>query len=269
MRGKAFHTKNSLLLIRITPAYAGKRDFPTVPFLFLWDHPRLCGEKLPRTVQNEPMQGSPPPMRGKGTAGSGGLKNERITPAYAGKRKTRSFLSDTVRDHPRLCGEKSVLIICTLPYQGSPPPMRGKAKLNLFHPCYCGITPAYAGKSFTVSAISASVKDHPRLCGEKFDCRCPLDSRQGSPPPMRGKGRAKNRSASAQKDHPRLCGEKLSGGSTSSFVKGSPPPMRGKDVIKLYFRRFPGITPAYAGKRSGNHVDQVGNRDHPRLCGEK
>ena len=94
MRGKAFHTKNSLLLIRIPPAYAGKRDFPTVPFLFLWDHPRLCGEKLPRTVQNEPMQGSPPPMRGKGTAGSGGLKNERITPAYAGKSNSETVLPE-------------------------------------------------------------------------------------------------------------------------------------------------------------------------------
>ena len=126
-------------------------------------------------------------MRGKAVRYGEFASYSGIPPAYAGKRKTRSFLSDTVRDHPRLCGEKSVLIICTLPYQGSPPPMRGKAKLNLFHPCYCGITPAYAGKSFTVSAISASVKDHPRLCGEKFDCRCPLDSRQGSPPPMRGK----------------------------------------------------------------------------------
>ena len=65
--------------------------------------------------------------------------------------------------------------------------MRGKVSFDNLHITVPGITPAYAGKSFTVSAISASVKDHPRLCGEKFDCRCPLDSRQGSPPPMRGK----------------------------------------------------------------------------------
>ncbi len=45
--------------------------------------------------------------------------------------------------------------------------------------------------------------------------------------------------------------------------------MRGKVVLggTCFVRN--GITPAYAGKRSGNHADQVGNRDHPRLCGEK
>ena len=45
--------------------------------------------------------------------------------------------------------------------------------------------------------------------------------------------------------------------------------MRGKVVVQSAEHFDQGITPAYAGKRSGNHVDQVGNRDHPRLCGEK
>ena len=45
--------------------------------------------------------------------------------------------------------------------------------------------------------------------------------------------------------------------------------MRGKVAAAVAEGVEPGITPAYAGKRSGNHVDQVGNRDHPRLCGEK
>ena len=46
MRGKAFHTKNSLLLIRITPAYAGKSLGVVPNDQRCWDHPRLCGEKL-------------------------------------------------------------------------------------------------------------------------------------------------------------------------------------------------------------------------------
>ena len=46
MRGKVNRSEFSDATSRITPAYAGKRDFPTVPFLFFEDHPRLCGEKF-------------------------------------------------------------------------------------------------------------------------------------------------------------------------------------------------------------------------------
>ena len=208
-------------------------------------------------------------MRGKAVRYGEFASYSGITPAYAGKRKTRSFLSDTVRDHPRLCGEKSVLIICTLPYQGSPPPMRGKAKLNLFHPCYCGITPAYAGKSFTVSAISASVKDHPRLCGEKDTQKRFTILHEGSPPPMRGKGTFgvdtstttgitpayAGKSMIGENafygtgDHPRLCGEKVGILIVQLCQLGSPPPMRGKGFFCRHSIIFTGITPAYAGKR--------------------
>ena len=45
--------------------------------------------------------------------------------------------------------------------------------------------------------------------------------------------------------------------------------MRGKAQRAFHGIMTIRITPAYAGKRSGNHADQVGNRDHPRLCGEK
>ena len=31
----------------------------------IWDHPRLCGEKLEKLESNTSPAGSPPPMRGK------------------------------------------------------------------------------------------------------------------------------------------------------------------------------------------------------------
>ena len=65
--------------------------------------------------------------------------------------------------------------------------MRGKVSFDNLHITVPGITPAYAGKSKIELVPPLLLWDHPRLCGEKFDCRCPLDSRQGSPPPMRGK----------------------------------------------------------------------------------
>ena len=65
--------------------------------------------------------------------------------------------------------------------------MRGKVhgRSHFVFPLW--ITPAYAGKRALRASWKCLLEDHPRLCGEKFGCRCPLDSRQGSPPPMRGK----------------------------------------------------------------------------------
>ena len=70
----------------------------------------------------------------------------RITPAYAGKSSTRLLYVLSEKDHPRLCGEKSVSLADSILITGSPPPMRGKV-VRLFNNCEClGITPAYAGK---------------------------------------------------------------------------------------------------------------------------
>ena len=45
--------------------------------------------------------------------------------------------------------------------------MRGKANISESSFSADGITPAYAGKSFTRAVTSAVHGDHPRLCGEK------------------------------------------------------------------------------------------------------
>ena len=65
MRGKVIPASFVFLMLRITPAYAGKRG----PF-------------FPRDT---PSGGSPPPMRGKGVSGFSLTSVFRITPAYAGK----------------------------------------------------------------------------------------------------------------------------------------------------------------------------------------
>ena len=86
MRGKADDISNYYLKLRITPAYAGKRDavFPALDCVE--DHPRLCGEKwFPRSKRTS-LSGSPPPMRGKAQRAFHGIVTIRITPAYAGKR---------------------------------------------------------------------------------------------------------------------------------------------------------------------------------------
>ena len=46
--------------------------------------------------------------------------------------------------------------------------MRGKDVIMSLNPVGLRITPAYAGKSLRKTAVRHSIKDHPRLCGEKI-----------------------------------------------------------------------------------------------------
>ena len=92
------------------------------------------------------------------------------------------------------------------------------------------------------------------------------------------------------KDHPRLCGEKLPYLRLKRYLPGSPPPMRGKGSTTRVRSASGRITPAYAGKSTGDSIADMQAKgspppmrgkaqncrycvkflgDHPRLCGEK
>ena len=45
MRGKGTSGRLAFVVLRITPAYAGKSSFLFPPKILYEDHPRLCGEK--------------------------------------------------------------------------------------------------------------------------------------------------------------------------------------------------------------------------------
>ena len=128
MRGKDVPKGQRLLVVGITPAYAGKRLARVFVHFASRDHPRLCGEKLASTISPPLVVGSPPPMRGKANV---------IASAFG-----------TIQDHPRLCGEKQKKQPAAFLTIGSPPPMRGKVRLAGRAFKASGITPAYAGKSF-------------------------------------------------------------------------------------------------------------------------
>ena len=249
MRGKGIVPEPLYLFVRITPAYAGKRNNAIFSHLFTRDHPRLCGEKF---ILNhlEPL-------------------SRRITPAYAGKRKRIDNVRHPSQDHPRLCGEKPTWEKSADLILGSPPPMRGKDR--------CKNTRLCGGQ------------DHPRLCGEKSSTSVLYLTIPGSPPPMRGKvgyagenhvefgitpAYAGKRGIQGlkrvlKKDHPRLCGEKSNRCQSRMWETGSPPPMRGKGAWGFIQLQDVRITPAYAGKSSKRGRCGKLVRDHPRLCGEK
>ena len=90
-----------------------------------------------------------------------------ITPAYAGKRGGQRALRFLPQDHPRVCGEKTHLLVKPVQCLGSPPRMRGKDWKALSQRQKMGITPAYAGKREQAGRRSCFPADHPRVCGEK------------------------------------------------------------------------------------------------------
>ena len=126
MRGKVAWYYVSGVAIGITPAYAGKRLLPSSGDTRARDHPRVCGEKQSWASNPSPGKGSPPRMRGKGSAPVPAWRRGRITPAYAGKRSSCSTETVVRRDHPRVCGEKAFLF---------------EVEVDFLR-----ITPAYAGK---------------------------------------------------------------------------------------------------------------------------
>ena len=85
MRGKVSKENVPVLINGITPAYAGKSVKLLAPWSGFQDHPRLCGEKKQKSVSSLTVPGSPPPMRGKGSSTLQPRRQQRITPAYAGK----------------------------------------------------------------------------------------------------------------------------------------------------------------------------------------
>ena len=105
-------------------------------------------------------------MRGKG---ADHLRSEvclGITPAYAGKSAASAFGYARRRDHPRVCGEKSMPSRTSSKTTGSPPRVRGKVSAGKILLHDGGITPACAGKS-SIQHLTASLgefevqKGHP------------------------------------------------------------------------------------------------------------
>ena len=167
MQGKGERPERQGADAGITPAYAGKRQRAVRRTTAVWDHPRICGEKPASRRSTAGWIGSPPHMQGKGGGPRAYQCPWRITPAYAGKSHLHRKSLPAAGDHPRMCGEKSVIIDPVMLWSGSPPHVRGKGRRRVRQAGRAGITPAYAGKSRGMIWYPATPWDHPRMCGEK------------------------------------------------------------------------------------------------------
>ena len=153
-RGKAPPITSLVYRMRITPAWAGKRENRRCQGVGDADHPRVGGEKLKSGPILWKRWGSPPRGRGKVEPTNQDGKEPRITPAWAGKSIRSRPETAGRRDHPRVGGEKI----------GRKTPA----------PALAGITPAWAGKRERKVRDAAAGKDHPRVGGEKCLPDCSL-----------------------------------------------------------------------------------------------
>ena len=213
-------------------------------------------------------RGSPPRIRGKLRQLACFSAAVGITPAHAGKRVVSAASAVTSTDYPRVCGEKIASSLSVLKSAGSPPRMRGKPTQTQCCPPISRITPAHAGKTFSLPGSRALRPDHPRACGENYRSYKSFVRQRGSPPRMRGKlvlnrdhavplritpahaGKtcASSTSRAACGDHPRACGENSVVREDVIKITGSPPRMRGKPLNSGYDAVKDRITPAHAGK---------------------
>ena len=186
-------------------------------------------------------------------------------------------------------GEKSSVQAGKARSPGSPPHGRGKDRTEKHKQRRRRITPAWAGKSSALLYDIAAFWDHPRMGGEKHTLLLRLQQVIGSPPHGRGKATinqlrqafagitpawaGKSNAAvldtSSTEDHPRMGGEKCIESGEDVLVSGSPPHGRGKDVPFIGTLAVPGITPAWAGKRTQGRNLEARLQDHPRMGGEK
>ena len=146
----------------------------------------MCGEQAVCLTSWCRMSGSPPRVRG--TAGGPHAHRRRggITPACAGNSRRTPCASPPRWDHPRVCGEQTLITQLFKGVGGSPPRVRGTDSQSLAGYGYGRITPACAGNSFMAYSTAMLTQDHPRVCGEQVSFAACWHSRLGSPPRVRG-----------------------------------------------------------------------------------
>ena len=187
MRGKRTDARLRGSRRRLIPAHAGKTREKSRSKTMSWAHPRACGENLLFQIQEKPLKGSSPRMRGKLVSLSPELSSRRLIPAHAGKTSHAHSRRRKRTAHPRACGENRFMQIHVMKYHGSSPRMRGK----LVDPATSrrgeGLIPAHAGKTFGDIGFNAARRAHPRACGENALPPAVWGRSRGSSPRMRGK----------------------------------------------------------------------------------
>ena len=211
--------------------------------------------------------GSPPRARGPHVAGRGPARLSGITPACAGTASSTPHRARSIRDHPRVRGDRSCFHPRYSTMQGSPPRARGPQQVQQRVSGGRGITPACAGTASPTPPSSPTSTDHPRVRGDRVVDAAEAAQDQGSPPRARGPhaglgaggglpgitpacaGTACWPAPTRRRrgDHPRVRGDRTWVFLALTAATGSPPRARGPRGVRGHDERLHRITPACAG----------------------
>ena len=125
-------------------------------------------------------------MRGALVAGRQSRFGQRIIPADAGSTARPCCCHASGQDHPRRCGEHSIVSPECMSINGSSPQMRGALIMYIRSDLTSRIIPADAGSTFPLGYPDFTHEDHPRRCGEHLYDTGSQIINGGSSPQMRG-----------------------------------------------------------------------------------
>ena len=126
----------------------------------------MRGKDVREMFTSQKKLGSPPLARERRKSPRVIRKNNRITPACAGKTYGDDLGKTLGEDHPRLRGKDVIMKISRIKWRGSPPLARERLKETTIQISDTRITPACAGKTHFNSIKSLLFWDHPRLRGK-------------------------------------------------------------------------------------------------------
>ena len=213
----------------IIPACAGSTHASRISVPSSWDHPRMCGEHMLMDALFPQTPGSSPHVRGAQSWHTTHYAKSGIIPACAGSTYDRLTILGMNRDHPRMCGEHTLIFQALLKLRGSSPHVRGALIKQSSPHLEQGIIPACAGSTANGSTSMSTRWDHPRMCGEHAYPSASSFLHRGSSPHVRGArvGRIERHRVPGiipacagstniatvvvvlYGDHPRMCGEHM------------------------------------------------------------
>ena len=227
----------------------------------------MCGEHSRHAALTLERVGSSPHVRGALPDFNAPDGITGIIPACAGSTSNIAATLNSLRDHPRMCGEHYVDTAVNPTYAGSSPHVRG-AQSGILIKCACrGIIPACAGSTSYLAAIFHLPRDHPRMCGEHRNIIACICVSLGSSPHVRGAQKhCRHRrgvpgiipacagstirfypECGGNGDHPRMCGEHSLSINHAGTPVGSSPHVRGAPLRKRGAVGIRRIIPACAG----------------------
>ena len=106
-------------------------------------------------------------MRGKGRSNPAALSSYRFIPAYAGKSVSSGMPFGKSAIHPRIRGEKLLILLLCCLHMDSSLYTRGKGLFYMRPYPSPGFIPAYAGKRYLFNLPPLCGWIHPRIRGEK------------------------------------------------------------------------------------------------------